>query len=118
MIFHITTSETWQEAQINQEYRVNSLEQEGFIHCSTQEQVLTVANTFYTDYEQLIVLAINPNKLLAEVKWESPVHPNTKIDHNIDDSQKFPHIYGAIDLDAVEKVIHLCKSSQGLFDNF
>ncbi|MDJ0578637.1 DUF952 domain-containing protein [Crocosphaera sp.] len=115
MIFHITTLENWQKAQLENEYKSTSLEKERFIHCSTQSQIITIANTFYRDYEQLIVLEINPNKLLAEVKWESPVHPNPNLDHNINDTEKFPHVYGTINLDAVEKIIYLCKDDQGLF---
>ncbi len=118
MIFHITTTETWEQAKKNNEYKTTSLEKEGFIHCSTQSQIITIANTFYRDYEQLIVLEINPDKLLAEIKWESPVHPNPNIDHNINDGEKFPHIYGVINLSAVEKIIYLCKNDQGLFENF
>ncbi|MDJ0844654.1 DUF952 domain-containing protein [Crocosphaera sp.] len=116
-VFHLTTSETWQQAQLNKEYKAASLETEGFIHCSTKSQILTIANTFYQHYERLLVLEINPDKLLAEIKWESPIHPNPNIDHNIDDSEKFPHIYGIINLDAVERIGYLCKNNQGLFEH-
>ncbi|MDJ0600412.1 MAG: DUF952 domain-containing protein [Crocosphaera sp.] len=117
MIFHITTSETWKKAKLNNEYRCNSLETEGFIHCSTQSQIITIANTFYSHCNQLIVLEINPNKLLSEIKWESPAHPNSNVEHNINDSEQFPHIYGVINVDAVEKITYLCKNSKGLFEN-
>lgn len=116
MIFHITTSETWEKAKLNNEYKSDTLEREGFIHCSTKSQIATIANTFYRDYEQLIVLAINPDKLLAEVKWESPVHPNPNVAHNIDETATFPHVYGSINLEAVEKIIDLCKNDQGFFE--
>ncbi len=117
MIFHITTTETWEKAKLNNEYKCDSLKKEGFIHCSNQSQIITIANTFYSNYDQLIVLEINPKKLLAEIKWESPAHPNPNLDHNIDDTEKFPHVYGVINLDAVEKIIYLCKNNQGLFEN-
>ncbi|WP_107670244.1 DUF952 domain-containing protein [Cyanothece sp. BG0011] len=115
MIFHLTTAETWEKAQLNHEYKCDSLEKEGFIHCSKRSQIITIANTFYADYEQLIILEIDPDKLLATLKWEDPVHPNPNLDHRIDDREKFPHIYGAINLDAVEKIIYLCKNNQGFF---
>ncbi|MGK7956733.1 MAG: DUF952 domain-containing protein [Crocosphaera sp.] len=117
MIFHITTTENWEKAKLNNEYKCDSLNQEGFIHCSTQAQIVTIANTFYSNYEQLIVLEINPNKLLSELKLESPIHPNPNVEHTIDNSEKFPHVYGVINLDAVEKVIDLCKNNQGLFED-
>ncbi|CCQ51712.1 DUF952 domain-containing protein [Crocosphaera watsonii WH 8501] len=118
MIFHITTPETWETAQLINKYESTSLEKEGFIHCSTKSQVINIANTFYSDYEQLIVLEINPDKLLAEIKWESPVHPNPDLEYNINDTEKLPHVYGVINLDAVEKIIYLCKDNQGLFKTF
>ena len=65
MIFHITTPETWETAQLINKYESTSLEKEGFIHCSTKSQVINIANTFYSDYEQLIVLEINPDKFLT-----------------------------------------------------
>ena len=37
-----------------------TLEQEGFIHCSTRDQVEATANRFYGDVEQLVVLTIDP----------------------------------------------------------
>lgn len=117
IIFHLTTSETWKQAKSNKEYKCDSLETEGFIHCSTQSQILTIANTFYRQYEQLILLEINPNKLLAEVKWEEPIHPKSNVDHKIDELEKFPHIYGVINLDAVEKVSYLCKNKDDLFQD-
>ena len=117
IIFHITTTENWEKAKLNNEYKCDSLEKEGFIHCSTQAQIVTIANTFYSNYEQLIVLAINPNKLLSELKWESPIHPNPNIEHKIDNSAKFPHVYGVINLDAVEKIMNLCKNNRGLFED-
>ncbi len=117
MIFHITTIETWEKAKLNNEYKSDYLETEGFIHCSTQAQIMIIANTFYSNYEKLVVLVINPEKLLSEIKWESPVPPNSNIDHNIDNTEKFPHIYGVINLDAVEKIIYLCKNNRGLFES-
>ncbi len=116
MIFHITTPEDWQKAQQNKVYKCDSLEKEGFIHCSTKSHVLKIANTFYSNYNQLILLSINPDKLLANLKWESPVHPHPNLAENIDIYDKLPHIYGVINLDAIEEVNKLCKNKQGFFE--
>ncbi|EAZ90558.1 DUF952 domain-containing protein [Crocosphaera chwakensis] len=116
MIFHITTIEAWDKYKLNHEYQCDSLKKEGFIHCSTQSQIIIIANTFYSNHDQLIVLKINPDKLLSELKWESPVHPNPNMHHNINNTEKFPHIYGVINLDAVEKITYLCKNNRGLFE--
>ncbi len=115
MIFHITTIESWRKAEVTKEYKPESLDIEGFIHCSTKSQVITVANTFYRDHKQLIVLKINPDKLLAKIKWEAPIHPHPNLVNDLDNSEKFPHVYGIINVDAVEEIINLYKNDRDLF---
>ena len=40
MILHITSKSEWAAAQTRGEYSAPSLQTEGFIHCSTEDQVL------------------------------------------------------------------------------
>ncbi|ACK69520.1 protein of unknown function DUF952 [Gloeothece citriformis PCC 7424] len=116
MIFHITTEEKWQKAVNVGEYRAESLATEGFIHCSTREQVIKVANAFYRGQSKLIVLSIIAEKLTSEVKWESPAHISTE--SSIEFNELFPHVYGAINLDAVVSQVPLICNSEGLFLDF
>jgi uncharacterized protein (DUF952 family) len=44
MILHITDRHQWEQAKADGIYRCESLETEGFIHCSTPTQLITVAN--------------------------------------------------------------------------
>ena len=44
LIYHIIPHTDWITAQKNGEYRAESLDTEGFIHCSTAEQAAPVAN--------------------------------------------------------------------------
>lgn len=111
IIFHITTPEAWQKAKNLGKYQTKSLETEGFIHCSTQSQILTIANTFYANYTQLILLKIDVDQLISEVKWESPNHPNSIIKHDINHREQFPHVYGVINLKAIIESILLTKNS-------
>ncbi|MEA5532526.1 DUF952 domain-containing protein [Crocosphaera sp. XPORK-15E] len=115
MIYHITTIGDWEKAQKLGEYLTPSLEKEGFIHCSTIDQVMTIANSFYRDYNELIILKINPNQLSSTIQWEAPIHPNTNLAHNIDNNEKFPHVYGTINLDAVVEIITLNKNHKNVF---
>ena len=46
-IYHITPLEEWERARAAGSYQANSLHSEGFIHCSTREQVIPTANRFY-----------------------------------------------------------------------
>ncbi|MEM8777443.1 MAG: DUF952 domain-containing protein [Cyanobacteria bacterium P01_G01_bin.49] len=116
IIFHLTTAEDWQKAEKLGKYKAPSLEREGFIHCSTKPQVTIIANTFYSEYCELTLLEIDTEKLISEVRWESPVHPNSHVSHKINNNDKFPHVYGAINLEAIIQIIPLKKkSSQSQF---
>ncbi len=91
MIYHITTQEHWQNAQVQGFYKADSLELEGFIHCSTQSQVAGVLERYYTNIKNLVKLHIEESLLHNELKWELSPSIN----------EAFPHIYGVINLDAI-----------------
>ena len=112
-IYHITTREAWQQAQTDGEYTAPSLDSEGFIHCSTAAQVLQVANAFYRDVPNLVLLCIEPERLSAQLKWEAPAHPEAHKAPVNTDAMLFPHIYGAINLDAVVDVLDFPQSENG-----
>jgi uncharacterized protein (DUF952 family) len=102
-LFHITTQQDWGKAVEQGSYRADSLETEGFIHCSTEEQVAKTANAFYSTVPNLLLLEINQAKISAEIKWEAI------------DGDTFPHIYGPINLDAVDSVETFSSSQNGKF---
>ena len=104
MIYHITTERGWQIAREMGEYRAHSLQDEGFIHCSTSDQIPKVVAAFYQNQPNLVVLAIDPEQLSAPVKWESPHHPNPESATLEIEKETFPHIYGAINLESVISV--------------
>ncbi len=116
LIYHITRREAWETARRRGEYRAPSLEEEGFIHCSTAEQVEAVANTFYRGQRGLVLLMIDPARLTAEVRWEAPSPPagaESTLEGVI--PSRFPHVYGPINLDAVAKVFSFEPESDGRF---
>ncbi|MBL8089615.1 MAG: DUF952 domain-containing protein [Anaerolineales bacterium] len=102
MIYHITTKTLFNVAQAIGEYKAESLATEGFIHCSTAKQVAHVANAFYKGQRGLILLKIDENRIKPQVKWEAPAGPPAD---GINESDLFPHIYGAINLDAIASVL-------------
>ena len=112
MIFHITTNREWKEAQRRGKYTAPSLQTDGFIHCSTEKQVLHVANAFYHGQNDLVLLELDEEKIEPEIKWEAPAGPPAP---GISDSDKFPHIFGPINLTAVASVLDLEPDSSGLF---
>jgi uncharacterized protein (DUF952 family) len=113
MIYHITSLAGWREAQQRGEYRADSLETEGFIHCSTKMQVLPVANQIFKGQRGLLVLQIEPSLLSSELKWEAPAEGAPP--PGVPEGDPFPHVYGPINLDAVLKVFDLTLNSDGTF---
>ena len=105
MIFHITSRADWEAAQQRGDYRAESLETEGFIHCSTSSQVLPVAENFYKGQSGLILLGIESSLLSSDLKWEAPSGGTPPPGVPIGDP--FPHIYGPINLNAVTNVFDL-----------
>jgi uncharacterized protein (DUF952 family) len=92
LIFHITTAPEWDAARGVGEYRAPSLETEGFIHCSLPTQVNHVADWFYRDVPDLVLLCVDPAELTSELRWE----PSSD-----SFAGEFPHVYGPIAIDAV-----------------
>jgi uncharacterized protein (DUF952 family) len=103
-IYHITARTAWEEACILKSYRPVSLKLEGFIHCSKKEQVLRVANAFYAGQKNLLLLVVDPEKTTAEIRWEPGSDKPDEL---------FPHIYGELNIDAVEKVVEFNADVDG-----
>lgn len=109
LIYHIAYPADWDAAQRDGEYLTSSrgltLAEEGFIHASTAGQLAAVANAFYADVDDLIVLVIDEDRLRPEVVYEPvPGMP-----------EPFPHIYGPLNVDAVVGTPALTRDADGRF---
>ncbi len=95
-IFHIALPDDWAAAFTFGEYavstRARSLDEVGFIHCSTSTQLVATANNFYGDITELVVLTIDVELVPSAIVWEPPA---------ADVEQLFPHIYGPLPIAAV-----------------
>ncbi len=105
MILHITTHKQWGEAILLGTYRASSLEDEGFIHCSTPQQILRSANEHYRGQLDLLLLCISSNSLKAPLVYEDSYNKG----------EDFPHIYGSLNLDSVSHVFDFPTNKDGLF---
>ncbi|MCE9646516.1 MAG: DUF952 domain-containing protein [Chloroflexi bacterium] len=112
MILHITSRAEWADAQARGEYVAPSLGTEGFIHCSTEKQVLHVANAFYRGRTDLVLLKLDETQLKPGLKWEPPAGSPTP---GISESDLFPHIFGPINLSAVASVLDFGPDPSGKF---
>jgi uncharacterized protein (DUF952 family) len=104
LILHITRQEDWQQAQGVGVYRGDTLVSEGFIHCSTPQQVIGVAHRFYLGQAGLVLLGINSDQVQAPIQYE-----------RTENDEFFPHIYGALNLDAVTQVWEFVPQADGTF---
>jgi uncharacterized protein (DUF952 family) len=112
MILHIASKSDWSAAQTPGEYVAPSLKMEGFIHCSTEKQVLHVANAFYSGRTDLVLLKLDEAELKPELKWEPPAGTPAP---GISESDLFPHIFGPINLTAIASVLDFVPDSAGRF---
>ena len=105
LIFHITTYKAWARTMQADGYETASLQREGFIHCSTRDQVVGVANSVFHGERGLVLLCIDANQVAAEIRYEDCYETG----------KKFPHIYGALNRDAVVQVLSLIPDTDGKF---
>jgi|SRR5690349_7710106 len=93
-IFHVTTQAEWEAADAVGSYRMSTkgatLDEVGFIHASSAEQLPVVASFLYAgSREPLVVLELDDDGIRASgirIPWEDGGN-----------GELFPHIYGAID---------------------
>jgi uncharacterized protein (DUF952 family) len=114
MIFHIVKRSEWEDAIRAGEHKPASVSAEGFIHCSTRAQLLETANRFYRGERELVVLCIEEDRVANPLKFEAPSMPN-RDEHDREKSDgMFPHIHGALNLDAVVQVVDFpCSVDSG-----
>ena len=106
MILHIISRSAWAEAERKGVYRAASLDQEGFIHFSKPEQVVGTANRFYQGQHDLALLLVDPTKLRTDLRYEPPAE-------SPESSERFPHLYGALNLNAVVRIVDFPPDSDG-----
>jgi uncharacterized protein (DUF952 family) len=98
LIYHLAFASDWALAEHEGSYTVStrgvSLAEQGFIHASTAEQVAGVANAYYADTSDLVLLEIDEDRVIPEIRYE----------HVPGQSAPYPHIYGPLNVDAVVAV--------------
>ena len=97
MIYHVVNNLRWKTALQMGVYEAESLATEGFIHASKGEQLENVLERYYKGQKDLMLLHIDEIQLTAPLRYEMAPSVN----------QKFPHIYGPLNLDAVVKAEQL-----------
>ena len=108
IIFHIARQEAW-ASRADQSavgcYRPEMFPVDGFVHCSTREQVVKVADIRFRGQQDLVLLCIDTDRVKADIRYE-----------NLEGGRElFPHIYGEINTGAVVQVAEFEPGVDGYF---
>jgi uncharacterized protein (DUF952 family) len=101
-VYHITSRTAWNKALPTGEFSEPSLLAEGFIHFSLDAQMQRTADKFYTGQTDLVVLVVDCEKLPERMIYEEAEPGNF-----------FPHLYRALPVDAVVKVLEFPMGVDG-----
>lgn len=110
MILHILKRSEWLRAAEQGAYAPLSLDTEGFIHCSTMDQLLDTATRFFRGQDDLAVLCIDEHRLAAPLRFEAPADAQDARAKPL-----FPHLHGPLNLDAVTEVLDFPCAEDGTF---
>jgi riboflavin kinase / FMN adenylyltransferase len=107
-IFHVAVAAEWEAALEAGAYTTSTvgrtLAEEGFIHCSHEDQWQRVRRDFYADVtDPLVLLVIETDRLTAPVREDDV--PGS--------DRPFPHVYGPINPEAVVEIRDLSLPGAG-----
>ena len=102
--FHIVAAEYYRDCDREAPYLPAAFETDGFIHCTDgATNVAEVANRYYRDDRRMyIVLVIDKARVRPRVAYEDP-------------ERIYPHIYGALNRDAIVDVRPVLRAADGSF---
>lgn len=104
-LLHVTTAAEWEAAVREGVYRGDTLSTEGFLHASEPAQVIEVANRLFRGRTGLVLLLIDERRVRAPVVRE-----------NLEGgTERYPHLYGPLNLDAVRAVLPFRPAADGTF---
>ena len=105
-----STNQLWADAQKNGIYTQSMVGASGdngeYIHANTPEQIIPMLNRHYTDYDDILILLVDLDKVISEVKFEASSGPTPGL---------FPHIYGPLNIDAIYETLIPRKDASGNF---
>lgn len=93
-LFHLVAPSELAASTADGFYRPSSLETDGFVHLSTEDQLADTRQRYFADVDDLVVLRLDAGRL-ADVRYED------LYGHGM-----FPHLYGPVPLDAIVAVEH------------
>jgi uncharacterized protein (DUF952 family) len=103
LLYHIATAAEWSLG--DDTYAPQSFEVDGFIHCSTGDQLLGVANARFRGRTDLVLLHIDADFVRDSVRYE-----------NLEGgAELYPHLYRRLERAHVTEAAPLFPSADGTF---
>ncbi len=104
LTFHLVAAEYYRDTDRGAPYVPAAFADDGFIHCTDgAENVAEVANRYYRDDRRMyIVLVIDKALVEPRVVYDDP-------------ARIYPHIYGALNRDAIVDVRPVLRAADGSF---
>ncbi len=103
-IYHIVSEAEYFQNVIGSMYVPDSIVRDGFIHCTSgKKTTLLVAKGCFSHIKgDLFILKIITAAVLAPVRFEQAAPPACTGERDAETETIFPHIYGSLNLDAVD----------------
>ncbi len=104
LIFKVVPQPEWEAA--GEDYHGSPHDQaDGFLHFSTAAQLATTLRLYYAGRDDLVLLAVEADRLGAALKWE----------HSPARGEDFPHLFAALPRSAVAWTKPLARDTDGTF---
>jgi uncharacterized protein (DUF952 family) len=114
MIYHIVAEADFLACNDGQRYLPSDFAASGFVHCALEPSVLPVANDYYAAVAgTLLLLRIDPDRLESETRYEAADPSADAGTSHLSSSPVFPHVYGPIDVAAIDGIGVLTKGETG-----
>ncbi len=81
-LFHLTDGSAWEAAQRHGELVPAGFADEGFVHCSTGEQLVGTISRHFPQATELLLLELDVEAVASDLRWEES-RPG----------EVFPHLY-------------------------
>lgn len=105
MIFKIVHRDEWRAAESSDIYRGSAKDKaDGFLHFSTEEQLMGTLNRYYAGADDLFLVAVDADSLGDALKYEPSMGGTL-----------YPHLYGNLPLGAVRWSRPIAKDAAGAF---
>lgn len=118
-IFHLVPSSEFYRQIKDGSYTPLRFDVDHFIHCTAGEELtMKVARDYFSGARDLLLLRILLSRVRAKVRFEAPAPIPGGGQAHLEGAPFFPHIYGALNLDAIDGIASFEVQEDSKFPQF